>query len=663
LREWRFYALLALSLLAWTAAYQYKTEYQLNIGGLYDDAFVSEFHGKEGNEERDYRWSRGYSTLHFPGIGNQPVSVTLTLIGFRPDGTSPQVEIEARGQKQSLQTTGAPQAHTFFWPRGDALQGDLSISIGSPTFSPPNDPRELGVLVDRVVVRPADFGLRPVVVPPLGTLGGLLAGLVGVYLCVVVATRRVRWGLLGVAILGALFTLLIVVARLELGLLAPQLAVLALWALAITLLSRLVLDRLLAPLGRGAEIAAGLGALATAGAFVLRFGGLTYPQFLTSDLLLHVHNVQRVVGGEWVFPGFLPDYTAVPYPPALYVILAPFAILMGTGDGSISLLLKFSASLLDAVCCIGLAWAGARLWGGRAGGLAAVLYAVSPAPFELFSAGNYTNLFAQDVLNFTLLGALVYLASPDDGRRTAATWYELQATSIKPTALGAKRRPQRAAFIPAIALAAGFALTMLGHYGMMLGMLPIIGLFGLWIAYAAIGGRGSRRGWLVLAGFGGALLASFALYYRYFVNEIWAQWSGIFRRFSEGASGGIAATAASEGFLERSARRISQLIGFQTLLPALAGAFLPVRQAPVRVLLNAWLLAAAFFFLVDQALGDAVRWYFLAAAPISLLAGRYLGEIAGRNRTGIALTALLVTAALWHLLQIWVGDLIFTRYH
>jgi hypothetical protein len=167
----------------------------------------------------------------------------------------------------------------------------------------------------------------------------------------------------------------------------------------------------------------------------------------------------------------------------------------------------------------------------------------------------------------------------------------------------------------------------------------------------------------VLAGFGGALLASFALYYRYFVNEIWAQWSGIFRRFSEGASGGIAATAASEGFLERSARRISQLIGFQTLLPALAGAFLPVRQAPVRVLLNAWLLAAAFFFLVDQALGDAVRWYFLAAAPISLLAGRYLGEIAGRNRTGIALTALLVTAALWHLLQIWVGDLIFTRYH
>jgi hypothetical protein len=286
---------------------------------------------------------------------------------------------------------------------------------------------------------------------------------------------------------------------------------------------------------------------------------------------------------------------------------------------------------------------------------------VSPAPFELFSAGNYTNLFAQDVLNLTLLGALVYLAAPDEGRRTIVRVpliNERQNTQYTVRSSNAS-----SSIIFPLAIAVGFALTMLGHYGMMLGMLPIVGLFGLWVAYAAVLGKRGTRGWLVLAGFGGALLASLALYYRHFINEMWSQWSEAFRRLSENRFDRVDPAQVRESFIERSARRISQLIGFQTFLPALVGAFLPVRHAAVRALLNAWLLSVAFFFVVDQALGDAVRWYFLAAAPVALLAGRYLGEVAGRSRTGVALTALLVTAALWHLLQIWVGDLIFTRYH
>jgi hypothetical protein len=458
--------------------------------------------------------------------------------------------------------------------------------------------------------------------------------------------------LLGVALLGALFTLLIVTVRLEMGLLAPQLPVLALLALVVATASRLVLDKLLATTGSGANTAARLGALAAAGGFVLRFGGLTYPQFITSDILLHVHNVQRVVRGEWIFPGFLPDYTPVPYPPALYAILAPFSWLMGTDDATISVLLKVAASLFDAACCVGVAWAGAKLWGGRAGGLAAILYALSPAPFELFSAGNYTNLFAQDALNLTLLGALVFLARADGEQETTSTSYAVRATSKKP-----------AAFAGALALGAGFALTMLGHYGMMLAMLPIVVLFGLWVAYASVMGRGSLRGWLVLAGFGGALLASFALYYRHFISEIWSQWSGIFRRLTGGTISEGEVQGAGEGFLERSARRISQLLGFETFLPAIAGALLPIRHSGGRALLTAWLIAAALFFLLDQALGDSVRWYFLAAAPLALLSGRYLNKIAARGRVGTILTALVVTAALWHLMQIWVGELIFTRYH
>ena len=72
------------------------------------------------------------------------------------------------------------------------------------------------------------------------------------------------------------------------------------------------------------EFVVSLGSLSFAFAFMLRFGGLIYPQFLSSDILLHVHKVQLVLSGQWVFPELLPDGTPVPYPNALYLLLAPF---------------------------------------------------------------------------------------------------------------------------------------------------------------------------------------------------------------------------------------------------------------------------------------------------------------------------------------------------
>jgi hypothetical protein len=265
-----------------------------------------------------------------------------------------------------------------------------------------------------------------------------------------------------------------------------------------------------------------------------------------------------------------------------------------------------------------------------------MLYAVSPAPFELFSAGNYTNLFAQGALNWTLLGALVYMRSREGNGWAAPT-----------------------------AITLGFGLTMLGHYGMMLGTLVMLALFGLWVLSATIRKLPQHRyGWLVLAGAGGALLVSFALYYRYFVNEIWSQFSSIFNRLLGGeARSQNGQVSAQEGFFSRSARRIGTLVGWETFLTAAAGLLLPLRAPGSRALLMAWVGAGALFFAVDQALGDAVRWYYLLAAPLTLLAGRALAYLSARSRAGAVLAALVFTSALWHLLQVWVGELIFTRYH
>ena len=47
-------------------------------------------------------------------------------------------------------------------------------------------------------------------------------------------------------------------------------------------------------------------------------------------------------------------------------------------------------------------------------------------------------------------------------------------------------------------------------------------------------------------------------------------------------------------------------------------------SAAARALLVSWLLAAALFALLDQVVGDSVRWYYLGAVPASLLAGGFL---------------------------------------
>jgi 4-amino-4-deoxy-L-arabinose transferase-like glycosyltransferase len=642
------------SLAVWALAYQQKASYTVDLGGLYDDAYVAGFHDKEANPELNYRWSQPHSSVTFPGIGNEPVILSLTTVGNRLGEPPPLLTVQARGKTFTVETHSTVHTDTLFLDRGNPFDGNLVVTLSSSVFTPPSDQREvgLGVIVDRVTVSPADYGLRPIVVPPIGTLLGMLAGLLATFLVMLVSLRRVSYGLLAVGTLSVVFTILVFSARLQLGLLAWQLPGVGLLAVVLVVAGKVLLGNTL-PRSRQVAVLAGLGSLAFALAFVVRFGGLIYPQFRSSDLLFQAHRMQWVMQGNWVFPSSLPDGTVVPYPPALFVILAPLGWLFGNSDETLSLILKASMALLDSLTCLGLAWAGWRLWGGRAGGVAALVYALSPAPFELFSAGNYTNLFAQGVLNLTLLGCLVYL----DGRgvRRTGVWVAL--------------------------LSAGFALTMLGHYGVMLATLPIVGLFGLWTIVESVRGKRPMRSWQLLLGFALSLVASFALYYRHFLSEMWEQMSAVVRRLGSSGSGGeVDASVVSlrpEPLYERLVRKVSALVGLPAVLSALFGLVLPsparcVESVEARpcgmgrqalALLVSWLGAAVLFLLLDQTLGDAVRWYYLAAAAVALLAGRFLSHLTSKGRLGWLLVGLVLSLVLFQLLGTWVGDQIFTRYH
>jgi hypothetical protein len=636
-----FYLLLLLSLLMWSLAYQYKTSYVIDVGGLTDDAYLFEFHSKERNPELSYRWSRSVSTLLLPGIGNQPMMISITTIGFRHEGDSPMLSLEARGQTFPVATSGEPRTDTIFVERGNPWDADLRLVLSSPIFSPPGDVRELGVIVDRVVVEPADYGLRPLVIPPAGALGASLLTVGALYLAASITIRRLSLVWMLAAGLSLVVAMLILFARPELGLLVGNLPSLCGWALLLAIVGRTALDMLVGDRGAGVKFVVGAGSAAFVLAFLLRFGGLTYPQFLTSDIGLHIHNLQDVSGGTWLFTEPLPDGTPQPYPPALYAILSPLTTLFGSSYEVIGLLLKWSASLLDAAVCLWLAWAGSRLWTGRAGGLAALAYAVSPSPFELFSAGNYTNLFAQGVLHITLLSALVFLA--DEERHGTAMWGML--------------------------LSLGFALTMLGHYGMMLAALFTIFLFGLGIVGLILRGTQPSRSLALISACGAAFVGAFALYYWHFAGEIANQMGGVFGRLVGGRSTTVTPQVATEqpareAFFQKLTRLTHTLVGIITVLMGLFGMLVAGRLSrPTQVLLAAWLAASAIFLALDQALGDAIRWYYFAAGALTLLAGRFLGLLMSRGRTARLLAWLSLAIMLLHVLYIWVGELIFKRYH
>ena len=461
------------------------------------------------------------------------------------------------------------------------------------------------------------------------------------YLTAAATLRSPATGLLLAYLLVATFTALVLLARPELGLLAEVTPAVSLWALALGLVGRIFLDGLSVP-----SLAAGWGSFAFAAGFALRFGGMVYPQFLTSDIILHVHNLQSVLHGQWLFTEPLPDGTPVPYPNAFYVLLSPFAGLLGASDASLSMLLKWSGALIDSATCLALAWAGARLWGSMSGAFAALIYAMSPAAFELLSAGNYTNLFAQTALNITLLIALVYLA----GRS------RLLAGVLGP-----------------LLLAVGFVLTMLGHYGMMLAALALTGFFVVWAIWLSYrGARDARKAWMVVSAAATGLVFSFAAYYWHFTSEMWTQWTGLYQRLV-GAKPGVQGTgsaSAGSGVADFVARRsvlVSPLLAITAASSSLLGLRARERTAPTAPayagLLGAWVAAALLFGALDRVVGDTVRWAYLGAGAVALLAGRFLAVLLPVGNAARLLIGLVLAAVLWYTLLYWVGDLVFTHYH
>ncbi len=170
----------ALLALAWQA----RSPLLVDVGAL-DDLYIQTFHGPEKDPQQiTFRWTQQSSTVTMPGVGVGRWQLSLVLAANRPPNTPlPTIELVAGiGSEQSVFAEFTPTNalfDTYYLPQDMPTNplGDAVLIINTlPAYTPPNDPRELGVALDQVVLRP----VGPILPAPwtfaalLGTIGAAI---------------------------------------------------------------------------------------------------------------------------------------------------------------------------------------------------------------------------------------------------------------------------------------------------------------------------------------------------------------------------------------------------------------------------------------------------------------------------------------------------------
>jgi hypothetical protein len=195
---WRWLVVALGTVAAILLAYQVPYVCSVSLGTIRDGPFVEGFLERTGTPEYSFRWSQEASTILLPGVAwRQDQELMLRLApGLRPpDAPSPEVDVLANGTEVARFEI-APGFRNYRIPlRSEVLTttGVLRVELNVPPF--PWDGRDLGVVVEKVRLRPSDGAGRTVALPPIPlTLAWILNGLL--WLALVLQTpfgRRRSW--------------------------------------------------------------------------------------------------------------------------------------------------------------------------------------------------------------------------------------------------------------------------------------------------------------------------------------------------------------------------------------------------------------------------------------------------------------------------------------
>ncbi len=452
----------AAMLLCGTLAYLVPYDLRLDIGGspkdcngaaVFDVPYIvgfnpePEFAGPADDcTDRTiaYRWAFEDATVEFPGIGRVAYDVVLRLTSGQPTGQAVPSTWIANGA--ALVVPVRPEARAYHLLAPPSAFSSLRLDFQTSPYQPPGDPRALGFAVDRIHVSslgpaaPSWFQL--LTLTAMVTLAYLMAR---------------HWALsqplaASVAVVAiAAFVALLIWQREGLTIFSGQ----ALRLMLVGFLLAVALE----PLARGAARALEISLLPLEArrivalvviAWLIRALGLLHPQTYSSDVGLHMNNLLGVTRGEVIFTEGLPAEAgggAAPYPPALYVMLAPWQLL----NLDLRTLVTTANALADSLAILWI-WLVLRLVGASpsASYFAAGLYLFATPLLRSLSTGEMANVWGQSLVLPWLLALLLWRK----GRVTAAV------------------------------LGAATAIALLGHSGVFLSLGLLLAALGvIWLVH------------------------------------------------------------------------------------------------------------------------------------------------------------------------------------
>jgi hypothetical protein len=320
---------------------------------------------------------------------------------------------------------------------------------------------------------------------------------------------------------------------------------------------------------------------------LFRLGLVLLPSFPVIDLEFHAHNVERFRNGE-VLKSRAPgaergEALPVPYPPALYAVLAALPA------GSEEILLRGVMGLLEGTAPL-LVFLALRAGGADAevAGWGAAIHAALPEGILVLGKGIAANILGSWV---TLLFA----------------WAYLQGAGV-------------------VLLGALLSLVFLSHFGQTLCVLCL-----LLVLLVPREGRGR-----LLAAAGGAALLSFAVYYRE-VLGLAAGGLSILGGHAQGAPGAFFRVRVIR--ILKTVQDLALKFGGGSLALLVAGAALPARLGQ---LLKAWFAVGLGLGLVALLTPIPLRFEYFLLAPVAMRGayGAVAWEAAGRGRVASRLVTL-----------------------
>lgn len=191
-----------LSALAIAAAYQFNIPYRVQIAPG-DRAYVRDFWDLESDLQGNiFRWSKAKSEIIFHNAGQilssrLPVTLELRIASARPQGSEPPlVHLTLYGaENQDLGTfraTNGLGTQRFTFDPTRAGDGDWTVEIGTETFLPAGDNRELGIQLRRAILRADDARLPLLPILPSALYGFLVPPLLFLFALQIGTRLRIK---------------------------------------------------------------------------------------------------------------------------------------------------------------------------------------------------------------------------------------------------------------------------------------------------------------------------------------------------------------------------------------------------------------------------------------------------------------------------------------